>query len=159
MKKIILIVISLFVFIVGLICFYEFNLNRKQEKMVNELIGLVGGEKAIKMKCIEKNTGDIELSTGESYKRILSLDDIVRVHKMCDCAVAKAGRIISDMQKEFSSEYNLLENIKDALLKSEDLSKEELVDGFLTIFSSGYKDCETEVLKWFDGKYPTVSLE
>lgn len=159
MKKVIFVLFLLFVIIGAMFSLGWFYSQRKNDNMVKEVIELVGGEKAIKMKCIEKNTGDIELSTGESYKRILSLDDIVRVHKMCDCAVAKAGSIISDMQKEFSSEYNLLENIKDSLLKSEGLSNEELVDGFLTIFSSGYKDCETEVLKWFDGKYPTVSLE
>lgn len=153
MKKVVFILVLLFM-VIGVLFWLGWGYNqRKQNKTVNTVIELVGGEKAIKRKCIEQNTSDITLSTGESYKRILSLDDIARIDKICNCAVDKAYIIVADLNKELSSKFDLVKKIQ------ESLSKEESIDFLLTILVEGYNECELEILNWLDNEYKSISLE
>lgn len=145
MKKIIFIILSVLLACATIFALYHMTQNSYRETVANKIIHSIGGDKIIKQRCMEENTGDITMENGEIHKRYFTMSDIMRVDKMCDCVVAKAHKTFQDPEiYKKINEMNIHEENKEILLH---------------MLMSGYIVCELELYELFKDKYETIVIE
>lgn len=144
MKKIVLIIVSLLL-AGGLFGAYKAYSYKKLDSVARTIIDSIGGDAAIKKKCIEDSTGDIHMEDGKVYKRYLTMNDIMRSDKLCDCVVEKAHETLRD--PELAEKTKQIATVPEAR------------PVLLTMLTVGSVACELELYEWLNKKYKAIVIE
>lgn len=115
-------------------------------KFAKTVIAAIGGEQELKLKCVHQNSGDIEMQDGKKYDRLLTLGDIARIDKLCDCVVAKSYKMVVEQKDKLNQ---ILEKGIEP----------EFVGVFQDMFMINYAICETEMISWLNKKYEPVVIK
>lgn len=143
MKKTIIIFVC-FSLVVGLLITIGWGIRHQQNaKFAKSVITAIGGEQELKLKCVHQNSGDIQMQDGKKYERFLTIGDIARVDKLCDCVIEKSYEMAIEQK----------ENFKKVLAKG---IEPEFVDVFQNMFMINYSLCETEMLSWLNRYKPII---
>ena len=126
--------------------FYGVKVHKKS-KIISSVIEAVGGNKTIKKKCLKDMSGPIHMESGEVHERYLTVADIVRTDKICECVVAKLHK---EMSKKAIFEFlptmiNMPNNVA-----------EPVIDMLITVSRT---TCETELNEWLENQYKSIILE
>ena len=144
MKKRYLLYILSIIILLGIITSMFLYINNvKQHAFSTSVINSLGGEKELKDKCVNQHAGDIIMADGKKYERLLSLEDITRITKMCDCVVAKSHSMIIENKDKWQE------------MTSKDLPA-EAVDALHSLFMINYTICEIELQQWLNKQYKTI---
>ena len=125
----------------------SFQRSHSKKQLVSNFIERMGGNSAIKKKCLENLAGDIHMDTGEVVKRYLSVDDIIRTDKICDCVVWKLYEMLGNKK---TSEH---------LPKIIDMPSNLAEPVFDVFINMSHSACEAELSKWLGRKYKTIVIE
>lgn len=142
-KRYLLYVLSTIILLGVITSVFLYINNVKQHAFSTSIINSLGGEKAIKDKCVKQHTGDIIMADGKKYERLLSLEDITRITKMCDCVVAKSHSTVQENKDKWQE------------ITSRDLPA-EAIDALHSLFMVNYTICEIELQQWLNKKYKTI---
>ncbi len=127
--------------VLGLFIIQQRNMNFSKS-----VIAAIGGEQELKLKCVHQNSGDIEMQDGKKYEQLLTLGDIARIDKLCDCVVAKSYTMVIEQK----------DKLKQILEKG---IEPEFVGVFQDMFMINYALCETEMISWLNKKYEPVVIK
>lgn len=123
-----------------------FVIHQQNMNFAKSVIMAIGGEQELKLKCVHQESGDFEMQNGKKYERLLTLGDITRIDKLCDCVVAKSYDMAIEHKEKF----------KQILDKG---IEPEFVGVFQDMFMINYALCETEMISWLNKKYEPVIIE
>ena len=144
MKKRYLLYMSSAIILLGVITSVFMYINNiKQQAFSTSVINSLGGEKVLKDKCVKQHAGDIVMADGKKYERLLSLEDITRITKMCDCVVVKSHSTIQENKDKWRE------------ITSRNLPA-EAIDTLHSLFMVNYTICELELQHWLNKKYKTI---
>lgn len=123
-----------------------FIIHQQNIKFAKSVITAIGGEQEFKLKCVHQNSGDIQMQDGKKYERLLTLDDITRIDKLCDCVVEKSYKMAIEQK----------ENFKKILAKG---IEPEFVVFFQDMFMINYTICEEEMISWLNSRYKPIIIQ
>lgn len=123
-----------------------FIIHQQNIKFAKSVITAIGGEQEFKLKCVHQHSGDIQMQDGRKYERLLTLDDIARIDKLCDCVV----------EKSYAMAIEQKENFKKILAKG---IEPEFVGVFQDMFMINYTICETEMISWLNSRYKSIIIQ
>lgn len=106
----------------------------------------IGGEQALKRKCMKDNSGPHRMSDGTIQERLLSVSDIRRIPKLCDCMVEKSYKMIMKMKPKLEQ-------------ADTDNLAQDVIETFQSMLSVNYDFCEDEVIDWLESKYKTIDMQ
>lgn len=147
MKKKHITIFSCSILLVGLLgALGWFIIQQQNMKFSKSVITAIGGEQELKLKCVHQHSGDIQMQDGRKYERLLTLDDIARIDKLCDCVV----------EKSYAMAIEQKENFKKILAKG---IEPEFIGVFQDMFMINYTICETEMISWLNSRYKSIIIQ
>lgn len=119
--------------------------NKQQMDFARYAMNKIGGEMALKKKCLGSSLADTKLQDGTVLKRYFTGSEISTISKMCDCVVAKSYQQIIKNRKQWES------------MVSKDLP-DEAIEGLQGILLVTYQICDLELQQWLNKQYETVEV-
>lgn len=142
-----IIIFGISISVLGLLsAFGWFVIHQQNMNFAKSVIMAIGGEQELKLKCVHQHSGDIEMQDGRKYERLLTLDDIARIDKLCDCVV----------EKSYAMAIKQKENFKKILAKG---IEPEFIGVFQDMFVINYTICETEMISWLNSRYKPIIIQ
>lgn len=136
-------VILLFAFIGGIYLVVSYH---NKVNFSKQFVEDIGGESLLKKECMKENSGPHHMDNGKTYERLLSVNDIRRIPKLCDCMVEKTYKMIMNM-KPMLEQKNVAEvpdDVKQTLRR---------------MFYVNYDFCEDEMIRWLEKRYKPVEMD